>query len=66
MINLTDSTYTLTAVNNSDGGEGDNGLPAIVSASTAGKLTINGNGATIERDSAAPQFRFFYLNRALT
>ena len=62
VINLTNSTYTLTAVDNSDGGQGGNGLPVIVSAATAGKLTINGNGATLTRDGAAPQFRFFYLN----
>jgi predicted outer membrane repeat protein len=60
-INLTNSTYTLTAVNNSDGGAGDNGLPGILSAGTAGTLTINGNGAIIERN-AIPSFRLMYID----
>lgn len=50
-------TYTLTV----DQG-GGNGLPPIVTADTAGKLIINGNGAIIERDEAAPAFRIFYMN----
>ena len=61
VINLTNSTYTLTAVNNSDGGFA-NGLPAILDAATAGTLTINGNGATITRDGSALDFRLFYVN----
>jgi hypothetical protein len=46
-------TYTLTAVNNAD-----NGLPIITS-----EITINGNGATIERSSVAgtPDFRIIYI-----
>jgi hypothetical protein len=47
-------TYTLTAVNNSTAG--DSGLPAITS-----QITINGNGATIQRDLGAPSFRIFYI-----
>ena len=61
VINLTNSTYTLTAINNSDDGLA-NGLPSILSAATAGMLTINGNNATITRDGSAPDFRLFYLN----
>ncbi len=55
VINLTNSTYTLTSADNSvDGG---NGLPVIVDVATGGSLTIHGSGATIERDSGAPNFR---------
>ena len=43
-------TYTLTVVNNAT--DDGNGLPVIDIT-----LTINGNGATIERGSAAPDFR---------
>lgn len=53
-INLASgSTYTLTAVNN-----GVNGLPAITNS-----MTINGNGATIQRSGAAgtPDFRIFHV-----
>jgi hypothetical protein len=53
-INLASAgTYTLTAVDN-----GVNGLPAITNS-----MTINGNGATIQRSSAAgtPDFRFFLV-----
>ena len=60
VINLTDSTYTLTAV--SDNSNGNTGLPVIPAAATAGTLTINGNSATITRDGAASNFRFFYLD----
>jgi hypothetical protein len=52
-------TYTLTAIDNS--AYGGNGLPAIVDTATAGTLTINGNGATISRDSGAPDFRIFFV-----
>ncbi len=45
------TTYTLTAVNNTT--DGNNGLPVILDATTRGKLTINGNGAIIERSSAS-------------
>ena len=52
----TDCTYTLTAVdNNTDGG---NGLPSITS-----NITIEGNGATIERSEVVgtPDFRIFHV-----
>ena len=61
VINLTESIYTLTLPNNSvDGG---NGLPTIKSYTTAGRLTINGNGATIERSHAVgtPDFRILEI-----
>ncbi|HEX8915950.1 MAG TPA: hypothetical protein VF796_26620, partial [Humisphaera sp.] len=50
------STYTLTAQDNY--WYGPNGLPAITS-----DVTIEGNGATIERSAAAntPKFRLFYV-----
>jgi hypothetical protein len=48
------STYTLTAVNNTS--DGPNGLPTIPSGSS---ITLYGNGATITRDSGAPNFRLF-------
>ncbi len=54
-INLTQSTYDLTAINNF--WYGPNGLPPITS-----NLTIHGNGATIQRDSTAPDFRLFYVS----
>jgi hypothetical protein len=49
-------TYTLTAVDNSDFSTGPSGLPWITS-----RITLNGNGATIERNGAAgtPAFRIF-------
>lgn len=54
-------TYTLTAVHNTFGSP--NGLPVIVvDGSSANSLTINGNGATIERAAGSPPFRFLYLN----
>jgi len=57
-------TYTLTAIDNtatsSFGGStfdyGDNGLPQITTP-----ITINGNNATIIRDSSAPPFRIFFI-----
>lgn len=54
VINLASTgTYTISSINN-----GVNGLPQITS-----NLTINGNGATITRDTAsADQFRFFQVN----
>src|SRR5262249_40676852 len=55
-INLTaGSTYNLTTINNF--WYGPDGLPAISS-----NLTINGNGATIQRDSSAPNFRLFFVS----
>jgi len=50
-INLATGTYTLTAVDN-----GYNGLPVVTSS-----ITINGNSATIMRDSAASPFRIFEI-----
>jgi uncharacterized repeat protein (TIGR01451 family) len=49
------TTFTLTAVNNSS--VGDNGLPQITS-----NIVIAGNGSTIERSGAAPNFRLFQVN----
>jgi len=43
--------YTLTAVDNGSG-DNANGLPVITS-----ELAIDGNGATIQRDNGAPDFR---------
>ena len=60
VINLTLSTYTLLVSDNTRA-NGDNGLPMIVDAASAGTLTINGNGATIERDSSAPAFRLIEI-----
>src|SRR5262245_58417337 len=59
VINLTSSTYTLTGPYS-----GDDGLPAIAPAASAKTLTINGNGALIQRSGAdgTPAFRFFTLN----
>ena len=53
--------YTLTAVDNSLAGA--NGLPAV-----AGTLTINGQGATVQRNTApgTPAFRLFDVSGALT
>lgn len=66
VINLAQgSTYNLTTVNNVANWEGQNGLPVIKSGST---ITINGNGATIQRSSAegTPAFRLFYNYGDLT
>ena len=55
-------TYTLTVANNTPPNTGANGLPLMVN--DAGHLlTINGNGATITRSSAAntPGFRIFAI-----
>lgn len=57
-INLaTAGTYTLTTADNT-GSYGATGLPVITSP-----VTINGNGATIQRSSApgAPEFRIFLV-----
>jgi hypothetical protein len=52
-INLSAGTYDLTAVNNNR--YGPNAFPAISS-----NLTINGNGAVLQRDSSlAPNMRLF-------
>ncbi len=66
------STYALNSVNNTittvkHTPFGDfsftsgNGLPAIANQSIAGTLTIQGNGAIIERNSA-DDFRIFHIN----
>jgi hypothetical protein len=59
-INLEAGEYTLTSVDNRDEFSGSaNGLPII-----AGRMTIQGPegiGATIERDSAAAEFRLFQV-----
>ena len=56
-INLaSNGSYTLTAVDNIN--DGPNGLP-----STTSNITINGNGATIERSKSEgiPDFRVFHV-----
>ena len=64
-INLAaNGTYTLTAADNSDA-DGGNGLPVMIrdffGPSITFGLTINGNGATIQRSSAA-DFRIFKID----
>ncbi len=58
-INLARGTYTLSAINN--GWYGANGLPPVDHT-----LTINGNGAVIQRSpgisAPTPNFRFFYIS----
>jgi hypothetical protein len=54
-INLTQSTYNLTQINNF--WYGPDGLPAIST-----NLTINGNGATIQRANGVANFRLFYVS----
>jgi hypothetical protein len=53
------TTFDLTAVNNTTNGA--NGLPVISGKNGADNLTIFGNGATIDRSTAAgtPAFRLF-------
>jgi autotransporter family porin len=54
-------TYSLATVDNTFGGSA-NGLPVIiVDSSSTNSLTINGNGATIERAAGSPPFRFLYF-----
>ncbi len=55
------ATYTLTVADNLVTG-GPNGLPTIA---LGGDLTINGNGATIQRGDACPDFRIFYISPGL-
>ena len=59
IINLANSTYVLTAVDNNT--DGDTGLPAITA-----NMTINGNGAEITRSTAGgtPDFRIMVFNGA--
>lgn len=60
IINLApDGTYDLLVSNNNS--SGPNGLPTILNAATSGSLTINGNGATIQR-VAADNVRFRIFN----
>jgi hypothetical protein len=63
IINLASgSTYTLTTVDNdvaSTDPRGYNGLPQIT-GDNGHAVTINGNGATITRDTSAPKFRLIY------
>ena len=64
-INLASvGTYTLTAIDNSTNGA--NGLPVIVNDVAGLDLTINGNGATIQRSTAAgtPEFRILRIDGA--
>ncbi len=61
-INLaTNGTYTLTTVDNATGDNGPNGLPELGEAGFG--LTVNGNGATIQRSTASgtPTFRLIYV-----
>ncbi|WP_407898631.1 DUF4347 domain-containing protein, partial [Scytonema sp. NUACC26] len=59
-INLAKSTYSLNQINNY--WYGPNGLPEIKS-----QITIEGNGAIVERATATgtPNFRFFYVAGSL-
>jgi CSLREA domain-containing protein len=57
-INLaTDGNYTLTAVNHSDAQIGPSGLPQLLNDVSGLDITINGNGATIERSAGSADFR---------
>lgn len=51
-INLPGGMFTLQSAYGGSAFYGDNGLPPVT-----GAITINGNGATIERDANAPKFR---------
>jgi hypothetical protein len=60
VINLfSNGVYTLTKADNWE--YGPNGLPQI-----SGNLTINGQGATIQRAPNSPNFRFFYISGGLS
>ena len=66
IINLAaNGMYTLTAVNytsanpGQDGSEAQRGFPNIANNVNGLDLTINGNGATIQRNTSAPEFGFF-------
>jgi hypothetical protein len=50
-------TYTFTSANSIDATNGDSALPKITSP-----IIINGNGATIKRDSASTNFRLIYVS----
>lgn len=51
------ATYTLDVVDNTD--YGPNGLPSVTTP-----ITITGQGATIARNSGAPNFRLVYISPA--
>jgi hypothetical protein len=57
VINLTNSTYSFTGINNTDPTYGSNALPPITSP-----ITITGNGATLARASGAPDFRLLTID----
>jgi hypothetical protein len=62
IINLAaGGTYTLTTIDNSSNGA--NGLPVIINDAAGLDLTINGNGATIQRsvELGAPEFRILQI-----
>ena len=60
IINLfTNGTYTFTQPDNWE--YGPNALPQI-----SGNITINGQGATLQRATNAPKFRFFYVSGGLS
>ena len=72
-IQLTHSIYTLTDADNDILGFNGisfavspvNGLPVIESATTSGTLSIQGNGATVQRATDAPEtFRFLQVASA--
>lgn len=63
IINLaSNGSYTLTAINytslnpGQSGSEGQRGLPQVSDDVTGLDLTINGNGATIQRSASGPDF----------
>lgn len=53
-----DCTYPFNATDNTDGGQGPNGLPIVTT-----KIVIEGNNAILERISSSygPSFRFFFI-----
>jgi len=62
IINLAaNGTYVLNAVNysSSSESEGQRGFPNILNNVSGLDLTINGNGATIQRSTSGPDFGFF-------
>lgn len=64
VINLAaNGTYTVLTVHHTDSDTVPNGLPAIT-ADNGHSLTINGNGSTLSRDSAAPLMRLLAFSGA--
>ena len=51
-------TYSFTSKDNSDGGQGPNGLPIVTT-----KIVIEGNNATLDRLSD-PMFRYFFITNS--